>query len=83
MRKGYIQISDEIYSKQYDLVFGIFEHFRPTHIEHRHWENVGWFLFGISDKFDSLNEGDLTPRYDVTITKLNNGKCSYSFNRVN
>ena len=67
MRKGFIKITDAIYREQWGFVYPIFKHFRPNHIEFRHWENDIWYFYGECEFFDELKEGQSVPQYDVII----------------
>lgn len=82
MKKGLIRISNEMYIKRWEYVYIFLKDFIITHIDYRHWENNTWYLYGISDFFDELNEGDTVPEYTVTFTIDKNDKLTYSFNRV-
>lgn len=66
MRKGYIKITDHLYSNMYDSISELFKYFRPTHIEFRYCENDMWYLYGQSEFFDEIKEGEPVPQYDVS-----------------
>ncbi len=68
MRKGFIKISNQLYTERYELICGIFLVFRPTHIEFRHWENSTWYIWGESNCFDELKKGDTIPQYEALVT---------------
>ena len=65
MNKGYIVVSDRFYKNDYDVLSAIFLEMRPTHIEFRHWENNEWYIYGESEMFEPVAEGDAIPRYEV------------------
>lgn len=67
MKKGIIRISDDFYQNDFDVVKTIFNSFRPTHIEYRHWDNNIWYLYGESIFFEEVKEGELIPFYSVSI----------------
>ncbi len=81
MRKGIIKITDKVYKTQWADIYIFFMYFRPTHIEFRHWENDVWVLYGESEFFDEINEGEAIPVYDVVFTRLFNGKLGFKFER--
>jgi len=83
MNKGLIKISDVMYKQDWHILYIFMKDFRPTHIEFRHWENDIWYMYGVSDHFDVLKEGDLVPQYDIVFTKQGNGSLAYKFQRVN
>jgi hypothetical protein len=78
-RKGLIKISNTLYCEWWDIIRLIFKDFRPTHIEFRHWENNVWYLYGISNEFERVTEGEDIPQYDVQFTYLSNGGYEYKF----
>jgi len=82
MKKGYIKITDVLIKQLWSDIYVIFKHFRPTHIELRHWENDIWYFYGESELFDELKEGEVVPQYECCFTKLNDGTISYQFDRV-
>jgi len=82
MNKGLIKISNEIYCNQWDLISIIFESFRPINIEFRHWENNIWYLWGISEKFRKLDEGEKIPEYEVIFTFNKKWQNTYEFNEL-
>lgn len=69
MKKGFIKMTKDIYENMYNSCHIFFKDFRPTHIEFRHWENDIWYLYGVSELFDVLNEGEALPQYDVIFTR--------------
>jgi len=83
MAKGIIKISDLLYKSDYDVLCVIFKDFRPIHIEFKHWENDVWWLWGESDKFKELKEGDAIPFYYVTFTTNEDGSVTYEFETNN
>ena len=82
MNKGFIKVSDIIYREAWSDIYIFLKDFRPTHIEFRHWENDIWYLYGVSSKFDPINEGDAIPQHDVMFTKREDGGHDYEFKRV-
>lgn len=81
MRKGYIKISDTLCKKMWNELYIFMKDFRPTHIEFRHWENNIWYMYGESDKFDELKEGDAVPQYEVVFTSQPDNTYTYEFVR--
>jgi hypothetical protein len=69
MNKGFFVISDYVYTECWDDVKIIFNYFRPTYIEFRHWENDKWYFYGESNQFDKVVEGDKIPEYTIEILK--------------
>lgn len=67
-RKGVVKVTKEFYENEWPTVCQIFKHFRPSHIEFRHWENDVWYFFGTSEFFDELKEGEATPEYLAIFT---------------
>jgi len=78
MNKGLIRMTDQLYRVNYEIVSGIFKYFRPTHIEYRHWDNI-WHLYGESDLFSAVKEGEETPEYVFLITQNTDKSYSYTF----
>lgn len=83
MNKGLIKISNELYAQNWSLIYFFMKDFRPTHIEFRHLENDIWYLYGESDKFEPIKEGEEVPQYDVIFTISPGSGVSYEFKRVN
>ena len=81
MKKGFIKISDALYKEAWSDIYIFFKDFRPTHIEFRHWENDMWYLYGVSELFTELKEGDAVPQYDVEFTKHQDGSLTFVFKR--
>jgi hypothetical protein len=67
MRKGRIRISEELYENHYDSVKVIFEYVRPIAIEYEYHRNNDYVIWGYSDEFDEVKEGEEIPLYDVTL----------------
>lgn len=82
MNKGFIKISDVLYKNDWSNLYIFMKDFRPTHIEFRHWENDIWYMYGVSEKFEPLKEGDVVPQYDVLFTKQEDGTLTYEFKRL-
>lgn len=82
MNKGLIKITNDLYVNNWALLHVIMKDFRPTHIEFRHWENDIWYIYGVSDMFDELKEGDAVPEYRVIFTTVQNEYISHEFKRV-
>jgi hypothetical protein len=82
MRKGRIQISNELYVNEYDVVKAIFKWVRPTHIEFEQWNGVKWIIWGESDKFDDVVEGSEIPLYDVEIATSDGIDRIYTFVKI-
>lgn len=81
MKKGFFKITDDMYKNGWEYVSMIFKDFRPTHLEFRHWENDMWYLYGVSDKFSELKEGDAVPQYDAIFTKQEDGATIYEIKK--
>ena len=69
MKRGFIKFSKVLYETQWSELYIIFKDFRPTHIELRHWENDVWYMYGVSELFEEVKEGDVVPQYDVIFTR--------------
>jgi hypothetical protein len=82
MRKGYFEISDEMYTKDWDILSQIFKDFRPIHIEFNHWNRNIWVIVGVSDKFDEVEEDEPIPQYEVIFTRHPYDQYTYVFKRV-
>lgn len=82
MNKGLIKISNELYTQHWYIIHVFMKDFRITHIEFRHLENDIWYLYGESDKFEPINEGEKIPQYDVIFTISPGSGVSYEFKRV-
>lgn len=82
MRKGLIKITNQLYEGEYHLVNAIFKRFRPVHIEFRYLENDMWYIFGLSDEFDILKEGEVVPTYDVIFTRDEFNNYTYEFKKA-
>lgn len=82
MKRGIIKISDTLYKKEWPLISEIFKYFRPTHIEFRHLENDIWHLFGESDLFDEVVEGEKVPEYEVVFTRHPDKSYKIEFHKV-
>jgi len=81
MRKGFFKISDEMYTKDWDIISLIFKDFRPIHLEFNRHTNI-WVIAGVSDKFDKVREDEPTPQYDIIFTRHPNNEYTYFFERV-
>ena len=83
MNQGYIRISDDIYRNEWGKIWIFMQDFLPIHIEYRHWENNIWYLYGFSEYFDELQEGEAVPQYDLIFFRENeNENFKYEFKRV-
>jgi len=82
MRKGYIKISNHIYVKEWPSIWVFFKDFRPLHIEFRHWENNTWHIYGVSEMFEEIKEGEAIPEYLVIFTNNKNKELSYEFQKI-
>lgn len=82
MNKGLVKISNELYVNDWKRLYIFMKDFRPTHIEFRHWENDTWYMYGVSEMFDKLKEGDAVPQYDVIFAQYENKDITYKFKRV-
>ena len=82
MNKGLIKISNELYVNDWQRLSVFMKDFRPIHIEFRHWENDIWYIYGVSEMFDELKEGEAVPEYDVIFTEYENRDGTYKFERV-
>jgi hypothetical protein len=80
-KRGYIQVSNELYVNYYDDIKIMFDDFRPTHIEFRHWENNTWYIWGISNQFEELTEVQQTPQYLCIFTHHDDGSITYEFKK--
>ena len=81
-KKGFIKISNELYVNHWNEIYVIMKDFRPINIDYRHWENDTWYIYGVSEMFDELKEGEVLPQY-LVIFEQNNGKRNYRFEKVN
>lgn len=81
MRKGLIKMSDILYKTQWKELYIFFKDFRPIHIEFRHWENDIWYMYGESDFFEILKEGQSVPQYEVEFTRQEDGSLTYEFKK--
>lgn len=82
MKKGVLKITDVLYKNHWLVVSQLFKDFRPLHIEFRHWENDLWYLYGESEKFEEVKEGEMFPVYSVEVTSYPNDTYSFEFQRV-
>jgi hypothetical protein len=82
MKKGVIKITDSLYRGNYQIASLIFKDFRPTHIEFRQWENNVWYLYGESENFDEIKEGEIVPEYKALITTQPDGNYLCSFTKI-
>ena len=82
MNKGFIKISNNAYTECWSELCIFMKDFRPTHTEFRHWENDMWYMYGVSEKFTPLKEGDPIPQYDVSFTRHEDGTLTYEFERI-
>jgi|GEM_PF-3113581 len=82
MNKGLVKISNQLYVNDWARLYVFMKDFRPTHIEFRYWENDTWYIYGVSEMFDELKEGDAVPKYDVIFTQHVNKDINYEFKRV-
>ena len=82
MNKGLVKISNECYVNDWGKLYLFMKDFRPTHIEFRHWENNTWYMYGVSEMFEELKEGDAVPNYNVIFTQHENKTITYKFKRV-
>ena len=53
--------------------------FRPTILD---YSERTWCFFGVSEKFDDLEEGEPFPQYDVLFTRKEDGTLTYEFKRI-
>ena len=83
MKKGFIKITDFLYKKEYAVISQIFTDFRPTHIEFRHWENDVWYIYGESECFDEVIEGEVIPQYEVIFKTRLEGGHYHEFRKFN
>ena len=65
MNKGTIIISKELYATQWDVIWPLFEYFKPIEINEREYD---FYLYGESDLFEP---GEWN--YIVECTAVNNG----------
>jgi hypothetical protein len=79
VKKGYVKISNDVYTKDWDFISGVFKYFRPTHIEFRHWENDIWYIYGESLLFKDLAEGEEVPLYNIVMTSHADGTATFKF----
>lgn len=79
MNKGFIKISNQLYTESWSYFYIFMKDFRPTHIEFRHWENDIWYMYGVSDKFRPLKEGEAVPQYDVEFITHPDGSLTCEF----
>ncbi len=82
MNKGFIKISDVLYRNEWEMVSVLFKYFRPAHIKFKHWENDVWVLYGESELFEELKEGEKVPEYDAIFTTKDGIASSIEFKRV-
>ncbi len=82
MNKGFIKISNEIYVGGWDRLHVLMKDFRPINIEFRYWENDTWYIYGVSEMFDELEEAESVPQYEVIFTEHENKTITYKFKRV-
>lgn len=83
MNKGVIKITDALIKNDWHAIYPIFESFKPTHIEFRHWENDIWYYYGVSEFFDEIKEGESIPQYYIEIetSKSENRPFDFKFIR--
>lgn len=62
MRKGIIEITSELYEKDYHIVNKIFQYFKPLKMEYDPFSDK-WKFYGTCDLFDEVNEGEISPTY--------------------
>jgi hypothetical protein len=82
MKKGIIKITDELYRNNYNEICKIFNYFKPTHIEFRHWENDIWYLYGESDLFEEIKEGEQIPFYLASFLNTKTGYIFSNFEKI-
>ena len=68
-RKGIIKISKDLYENYWETIYPIFKDFKPIRIELEYWNHDDIVLYGVSDKFDAVSEGEVIPYYGVTINE--------------
>lgn len=79
MNKGYFLVSDELYTKWYEMFHLIFKDFRPIKIKRQ--DDDIWYFYGLSDKFDEIGEDVMPPQYEVEFI-WDQGHITYKFKRV-
>ena len=82
MNPGFIIITDEVYKQMWSTIYIFMRDFRPTHIEFRPLENNVWYMYGESDSFDPIKEGEAVPQYDVVFSVHPMSVLTYEFKRV-
>jgi hypothetical protein len=83
MKIGIVKISDEMYLNYWGKIYVFMKDFRPVHIEFRYWENKTWCIYGISDLFEDLKEGESPPEYTVWFENPDGRGGTYKFERIN
>lgn len=78
-RVGKIYISDEMLRDYGSRIFGDMG-FIPTRAEFMYLENRFEYI-GVSPYFDPLNVGEVSPTYEIIITRNEDGTESYRFER--
>ncbi len=81
-RKGFLRITNEFYTGQYEFVKQIYKDIRPTHIEFKYWEGDIWYIYAVSDLFDETKEGERVPEYECIFTKSDDNTFTHQFKKV-
>ena len=66
-KKGILKISKDLYENHWETLYPIFKDFKPIRIELEYWNHDDIILYGVSDKFDEVSEGEIIPYYVVRI----------------
>jgi len=67
MKLGKINISSQLVMDEYSKLSPLFSKFTPIHVEREF--NIGNFIYtGLSDLFDNVEQGQIIPFYNVTLT---------------
>ena len=74
-KRGVIKVSNDLYTKDWSSIYPIFKDFKPIRITFNYFSDGCWNIYGISDKFDALDDGVMSPYYTFTISK--NGEVTF------
>ncbi len=82
-RYGKIKISFRFYTEQWELIKLMFLEFQPFHIERNFWSQNAdeLYLYGLSDHFDEIDNGAITPEYDLIINYTSDVTPVFNFQR--
>lgn len=75
-KRGFFYVSDE-FMFRFDLMKIVYSEFFPFQIEYERM-NDRWKLVGCSERFESINEGDVIPQYYFLMKRNENDEIVFS-----